>query len=53
MPAKPPSRAADKKPPAGLGAYGARINQLFQDAIRDLEDMKQPPPRPTPARGRA
>lgn len=25
--------------------YGARINQLFQDAIRDLENMKRPPGR--------
>jgi hypothetical protein len=27
------------------GAYGARVNALFQDAIRDLEELKQPPRR--------
>ena len=32
-----------KKAPAKPGAYGARINQLFQDAIRDLEALKQQP----------
>jgi hypothetical protein len=25
------------------GAYGARINQLFRDAIRDLDELKQTP----------
>ena len=24
------------------GAYGARIDRLFQDAIRDLADIRQP-----------
>jgi hypothetical protein len=23
-------------------AYGARVNRLFRDAIRDLDDLKQP-----------
>jgi hypothetical protein len=35
------------------GAYGARINQIFQDAIRDLKDLKQPPPRKAVKRGPA
>lgn len=25
------------------GSYGTRVNQLFQEAIRDLEALKQPP----------
>jgi hypothetical protein len=40
-----PRRAADKT----AGVRGARINQLFQDALRDLEALKQPSRR----RGRA
>ena len=32
---RPGGRAADK-------TYGARINQLFLDALRDLEALKQP-----------
>jgi hypothetical protein len=44
-----------KKPRAKprSGAYGARINQLFLDALRDLEELKKSTARPKPARGRA
>jgi hypothetical protein len=29
-------------------AYGARINRLFRDALRDLQDLKQPSSREPP-----
>jgi hypothetical protein len=32
----------EKKSPSGKNSYGAHINQLFQDAIRDLKDLKPP-----------
>ncbi|HEY1877406.1 MAG TPA: hypothetical protein VGG66_08035 [Rhizomicrobium sp.] len=42
-----PSRPPPQDPPPArdekqaVGAYGARINQLFRDALRDLETLKQ------------
>jgi hypothetical protein len=35
----PPAPDADD----AKGDYGARINQIFRDAIRDLEELKQTP----------
>jgi hypothetical protein len=34
-----PRPARDEK--QAVGAYGARINQLFRDALRDLETLKR------------
>jgi hypothetical protein len=33
----PPARDEEQD----MGAYGRRINQLFRDALRDLETLKQ------------
>jgi hypothetical protein len=39
IPPKPHKQA--KLEHADTGTYGARVNQLFQEAIRDLEALKQ------------
>lgn len=36
---KPKKRTKPKNP--DTGAYGARVDRLFQEAIRDLEALKQ------------
>ena len=50
-----PARAEDTQTGAfafDRDAYGARVNALFQDAIRDLKELKQPPRRQKPVKRR-
>ena len=42
------SRPASHKDEPPETSYGARINRLFRDAIRDLEELKQSPSGETP-----
>lgn len=48
---KAASAPARKRNASHKAGQGARINQLFQDALRDLEDLKQQTSRKS-ARGR-